>query len=51
MSGAGPAPSWDLLVAVMGAPYSSDATSTMLRWVDATQLDGFMAMVGAALRG
>lgn len=29
-----PAP-WELLVAVMGAPYSTDATSTMLRWVDA----------------
>ncbi|WP_369137437.1 hypothetical protein [Modestobacter versicolor] len=26
---------WDLLVAVMGAPYDSDATSTVLRWVDA----------------
>lgn len=33
-------PRWDLLVAVMGAPYSTDATSTMLRWVAATAQAG-----------
>lgn len=36
VSGADRPDTWDLLVAVMGAPYSTDATSTMLRWVDAT---------------
>jgi hypothetical protein len=46
MSGGSPvAGRWDLLVAVMGTPYASDATTTMLRWVDAAAAGGARVQV------